>query len=122
MTRTQVGPRALAEIDTWRFPQLPLFLWVYFSSPSLIPDGSLEHKNNSNASTVVRQPALWKWGSWSGQLDHPGLFSEKRSPPLVVTYPSWLLPSGVAGREQDFHPPHPESPASSFWCLASRLP
>lgn len=44
------------------FHQLPLFLWVYFSSLSLIPDGSLAHKNNPNPSTVVRQPALWKWG------------------------------------------------------------
>lgn len=128
---TQAGPRGrLGRKACGNLRRLPLFLRVHFSSLSLRPNGSLAHKNNTNPSAGVERDGGEAWSSLV-----PRLAGGRGSPPSSVSsggahpqvFP--LLLSGLCllrperpGCERDLHPPRPERLASSFWCLASRLP
>lgn len=81
-TSTQVGLRGLAGRRTRQPPPASSVPLVYFSSPRLIPDGSLAHRNNTNPSTVVKQPALERGGVEAGSSIIGVIFRDEEPTPM----------------------------------------
>lgn len=67
--------------------------------------------NETGAKPGARSSPGWREGGGA----HPQVF------PLLLSGLCLLRPERP-GCERDLHPPRPERLASSFWCLASRLP